>query len=69
VLITDELAALGRDRVNGFILGMFARGMTDREIVEALPGITYADLVSALMSLGPASSGGLSCGGGNGSTT
>lgn len=69
MLVTNDVAALGREKLTGFILAMFADGMTDREIVEALPGIDYADLVSALVSSRPSSSGGLSGTGGSGSTT
>ncbi len=49
MLIAYELrAVLSRDKLNARILGMFADGMTDYEIVAALSAITLADVVKAL---------------------
>jgi hypothetical protein len=42
MLITDDLAAvLNRDPLNAGILAMFADGMTDAEIVTALPSVSW----------------------------
>jgi hypothetical protein len=52
MLIADDLTAILRsDRLNARILGTFADGMADSHILDVLPGVTLADVVTALDTL------------------
>jgi uncharacterized protein (DUF433 family) len=49
MLVTHDLGdVLDRDKLNARILTMFADGLADWEIVDCPPGVTLADLVTAL---------------------